>query len=51
MLELIINEDKYKKRIMLIENGVLIEQHEEQHEQKRLEGNIYKGIVQKFLLI
>ena len=49
MLELIINEDKYKKRIMLIENGVLIEQHEEQHEQKRLEGNIYKGIVQNVL--
>ncbi|MBQ6992324.1 MAG: Rne/Rng family ribonuclease [Clostridia bacterium] len=49
MLELIINEDKYKKCIMLVENGVLIEQHEEHHEQKRLEGNIYVGIVQNVL--
>ena len=49
MLELIINEEKHKKSIMLIENGLLIEQHEEQHEQKRLEGNIYTGIVQNVL--
>ena len=49
MLELIINEEKHKKSIMLIENGLLIEQHEEHYEQKRLEGNIYAGIVQNVL--
>ncbi len=49
MLELVINEEKHKKSIILIENGLLIEQHEEHHEQKRLEGNIYVGVVQNVL--
>ena len=30
---------------MLVENGILVEKHEEHENQKRLEGNIYLGRV------
>lgn len=49
MLELIINKENNTKTIMLVENGILREKHEEHENQKRLEGNIYIGKVQNVL--
>lgn len=49
MLELIINKEKTKKSIMLVENGILVEKHEEHENHQRLEGNIYCGKVQNVL--
>lgn len=50
MKEIIINIDKQKNKIiMLVENGKLIEQYEENIDTKRLEGNIYIGKVQNVL--
>ena len=49
MLELIIDKTKNVKTIMLVQNGVLLEKHEEHVNQKRLEGNIYLGKVQNIL--
>ncbi len=49
MLEIIINKEPDKKNIMLVENGVLVEKHEEHHNRQRLEGNIYCGKVQNVL--
>ena len=49
MLELIINKESNKKNIMLVENGILIEKHEEHENHQRLEGNIYCGKVQNVL--
>ena len=45
MLELLINKQETTKTIMLVENGILIEKHEEHENQRRLEGNIYVGKV------
>ena len=45
MLELLINKQDNLKTIMLMENGILVEKHEEHEKQKRLEGNIYLGKV------
>lgn len=45
MLELLINKEENLKTIMLVENGILVEKHEEHDNQKRLEGNIYLGRV------
>lgn len=45
MLELLINKQENLKTIMLVENGILVEKHEEHENQKRLEGNIYLGRV------
>ena len=45
MLELLINKQKDLKTIMLVENGILVEKHDEHENQKRLEGNIYVGKV------
>ena len=45
MLELLINKQENLKTIMLVENGILVEKHEEHDNQKRLEGNIYFGKV------
>lgn len=45
MLELLINKQENLKTIMLVENGILVEKHEERENQKRLEGNIYIGKV------
>ena len=49
MLELIINKEPDKKNIMLVENGILVEKHEEHENHQRLEGNIYCGKVQNVL--
>jgi len=49
MLELIINKETKKNTIMLVENGILVEKHEEHEHQKRLEGNIYIGKVANVL--
>ena len=49
MLELIINKETSKKSIMLVENGILVEKHEEHENHQRLEGNIYCGKVQNVL--
>ena len=45
MLELLINKEKNLKTIMLVENGILVEKHDEHEHQRRLEGNIYIGKV------
>ena len=49
MLELIINKEIDKKSIMLVENGILLEKHEEHENHQRLEGNIYCGKVENVL--
>ncbi|MBQ2917341.1 MAG: Rne/Rng family ribonuclease [Clostridia bacterium] len=49
MLEIIVNKEPDKKSIMLVENGILIEKHEEHYNRQRLEGNIYCGRVQNVL--
>lgn len=49
MLELLIDKKENVKTIMLAENGILLEKHEEHENQKRLEGNIYLGKVQNVL--
>ena len=49
MLELLINKQENLKTIMLVENGILVEKHEEHEHQRRLEGNIYIGKVQNVL--
>lgn len=49
MLELIINKEPDKKNIMLVENGILVEKHEEHENHQRLEGNVYCGKVQSVL--
>lgn len=49
MLEIIINKSENKKSIMLVENGILVEKHEEHESHQRLEGNIYCGKVQNVL--
>lgn len=49
MLELLINKQNNLKTIMLVENGILVEKHEEHDNQKRLEGNIYLGKVVNIL--
>ena len=45
MLELLVNQCKDVRTIMLVENGILVEKHEEHKDEKRLEGNIYMGKV------
>ncbi|MCI9000512.1 MAG: Rne/Rng family ribonuclease [Clostridia bacterium] len=50
MKEIIINVDaNQNKRILLVENGKLLEQYEENSNMKRLEGNIYLGKIQNVL--
>ena len=49
MLELIVNKEPNKKSIMLVENGILVEKHEEHENHHRLEGNIYAGKVQNVI--
>ena len=49
MLELLINKSKDKNTIMLLKNGILIENHEEHEHKKRLEGNIYVGRVENVI--
>ena len=49
MLELFINTEESKTNILLVENGKLLEKHEEHENQKRIEGNIYIGKVRNIL--
>lgn len=49
MLELLINKEEKLKTIMLVENGILLEKHDEHDHQQRLEGNIYLGKVANVL--
>lgn len=50
MKEIVINVDnEQNKRILLVENGNLIEQYEENTSKKHLEGNIYFGKIQNVL--
>ena len=49
MLEIIINKEENKKSIMLVENGILVEKHEEHQDRQRIEGNIYCGKVANIL--
>lgn len=49
MLELLIDKKEKVKTIMLTQNGILLEKHEEHENQRRLEGNIYLGKVQNVL--
>ena len=49
MQEILINVDKDRKNIMLVENGKLIEKYEENDEKDKLEGNIYLGVVENVL--
>ena len=42
MLEIVIDRtEENKKRIMLIENGIILEKYEEDEADKKNEGNIY----------
>jgi len=41
VLELLVNQCEDVRTIMLVENGILVEKHEEHKNEKRLEGNIY----------
>lgn len=51
MQEIIINQDEQNNKIVtLVENGNLVEKYEERQDQKRLEGNIYLGIVENVLV-
>lgn len=50
MKEIVINVDNNEnKTVMLVENGNLLEQYEENSNTKRLEGNIYIGKIQNVL--
>lgn len=50
MKEIVINVDNNEnKTVMLVENGNLLEQYEENSQTKRLEGNIYIGKIQNVL--
>lgn len=49
MYEVIVNKDKDKKTIVLLENRIVVEKYEDSEEHNRLEGNIYLGKVQNVL--
>ena len=49
MQELLIDVDNENKKILLVENGKLIEKYEENPWRDRLEGNIFLGIVENIL--
>ena len=49
MQELFINVEDHSKKILLIENGKLIEKYEEEEGKERIEDNIYLGIVENVL--
>lgn len=46
MKELIVYNNDNKKSVMLVQDGILIERHEETEKNKTIEGNIYIGKVQ-----
>ena len=43
--QIIVNSDDYEVRIAVLENSKLAEYYFERHEEQRIVGNIYKGIV------
>lgn len=45
MKEIIINYNNQKKDILVVENGVIVEQYQEYDDMRTLEGNIYVGKV------
>ncbi len=49
MIEIIIQAEKEKKQIALIENGKLIEYYEGEDDDSKKEGNIYIGIVKDII--
>ena len=49
MQEIIINKTENLKKIMLLQDGKLVEYYEEKSEYKRLEGNIYLGKIRNIL--
>lgn len=49
MQEIIINQNKEKLSVILLENGKIIEKYEETENKERIEGNIYLGIVRDVL--
>ena len=49
MKEIIINQKKDEKQILLLEDGNLVEKYEERDTTQRIEGNIYVGKVESVL--
>ena len=49
MQELLVSTNNDDKKILLVENGKLIEKYEETPEQERIEGDIFLGIVENVL--
>ena len=49
MQEIIITNKENNKKIMLVENGQMIEQYQENDQKTRLEGNIYLGKIRNIL--
>ena len=49
MQELLVNTSNDETKILLVENGNLIEKYEEKPDKEKIEGNIYLGIVENVL--
>ncbi len=49
MQELLVNTSNDGTKILLVENGILIEKYEEKPDKEKIEGNIYLGIVENVL--
>lgn len=49
MKEIIIDKENDTRKIMLLEDGILVEYYEENNEYNRLEGNIYLGKIRNVL--
>ena len=49
MQELLVNTSNDGTKILLVENGNLIEKYEERLDKEKIEGNIYLGIVENVL--
>ena len=49
MQELLVSTNNENKKILLVENGKLIEKYEETPEQERIEGDIFLGVVENVL--
>ena len=49
MQELLVSTNAEETKILLVENGKLVEKYEEKPEKEKIEGNIYLGIVENVL--
>ena len=49
MQELLIDVNNNEKKILLVENGKLVEKYDEEDNQERIEGSIFLGIVENVL--